>query len=40
MEEVGVWLKQLDLALYEKYFPCFRKHDITGTAIVVNAQWK
>ena len=29
-EEVGVWLKQLSPTLYEFYFSCFSKHDITG----------
>ncbi len=32
-EEVGVWLRQLSPTLYEFYFPCFSKHDITGESL-------
>ena len=32
-EELGVWLKQLSPTLYEFYFSCFSRHDITGNII-------
>ena len=30
LENVGQWIKQLNISLYTQYFPLFSKHRITG----------
>ncbi len=34
-ENVGQWIKQLNLSLYAHYYPLFSKHQITGEIIVI-----